>query len=140
MRSLSYIAFIKLTSDPQKIEYLVKGFANRAENKSFLISNVTGDFLAIRPSGNPITAEELVGMYNNSDLVVVLSELVKVHRLEAYSDWGFAAFTLKESFTYRGEPNNDLSSYSMIFKKIEGIWKIYWMQRSSGTTDLSKWN
>ncbi len=129
-----------MSSDSRQIEALIKGFANRDENKSFLISNVTDDFLAIRPSGNPITAEALVGMYNNADLVVELSELVKIHRLEENSDWGFAAFTLKEAFSYKGEQNNDLSSYSMIFKKIESAWKISWMQRSSGTTDLSTWN
>ena len=129
-----------MSSDSQQIEALIKGFANRTENKSFLISNVTDDFLAIRPSGNPITAEGLVGMYNNSDLVVELSELVKIHRLEANSDWGFSAFTLKEAFSYKGEQNNDLSSYSMIFKKVEGTWKISWMQRSSGTTDLATWH
>ena len=129
-----------MSLDSQQIEALIKGFANRAENKSFLISNVTTDFLAIRPSGNPITAESLVGMYSKADLVVELSELVKIHRLEANSDWGFAAFTLKESFRFKGEENNDLSSYSMIFKKEKEEWKIAWMQRSSGNTDLSTWN
>ena len=129
-----------MSSDFQQIEALIKGFANRSENKSFLISNVTDKFLAIRPSGNPITAEGLVRMYDNADLVVELSELVKIHRLEENSDWGFAAFTLKEVFNYKGDQNNDLSSYSMIFKKIDGTWKISWMQRSSGITDLSSWN
>jgi len=140
MRSFKDLALITLSSDSQQIETLIKGFANRAQNKSFLISNVTDDFLAIRPSGNPISAEGLVGMYDNADLVIEHSELVKIHRLEANSDWGFAAFTLKEAFSYKGDQNNDLSSYSMIFKKIDAIWKIYWMQRSSGTTDLSTWN
>ena len=139
MRSFKYNAFKTLSSDSQQIEVLIKGFANRAENKSFLIPNVTDDFLAIRPSGNPITAEALVGMYNNPDLIIELSELVKIHRLEANSDWGFSAFTLKEAFSYKGEKNNDLSSYSMIFKKIDETWKISWMQRSSGTTDLATW-
>ena len=78
-------------------------------------------------------------MYENEDLVVELSELVKIHRLETYSEWGYAAFTLREEFIYKGEENNDLSSYSMIFKKIDENWKISWMQRSSGTTDLSTW-
>ena len=63
-----------MPSDSQQIEALIKGFANRSENKSFLTSNVTEDFLAIRPSGNPITAEGLIGMYNNADLVIELSE------------------------------------------------------------------
>ena len=94
--------------------------------------------MCIRDS--PITAEGLVGMYNNADLVVELSELVKIHRLEVNTDWGFAAFTLKEAFSYKGEKNNDLSSYSMIFKKVDGTWKISWMQRSSGNTDLSTWD
>ena len=140
MRSFKNNALKTLSSDSELIEDLIRGFANRAENKSFLISNVTDNFLAIRPSGNPITAEGLVRMYDNADLVVELSELVKIHRLEANTDWGFAAFTLKEAFSYKGEENNDLSSYSMIFKKIDGTWNISWMQRSSGTTDLSSWN
>ena len=71
---------------------------------------------------------------------LMLSELVKIHRLEANSDWGFAAFTLKEAFSYKGEQNNDLSTYSLIFKKIDCTWKISWMQRSSGNTDLSTWD
>jgi hypothetical protein len=71
--------------------------------KSFVVLAGKNDFLAIRPSGNPITAEDLAGMYNSADLVIELSELVKIHRLEANSDWGFAAFTLKEAFSYKGE-------------------------------------
>ena len=79
-------------------------------------------------------------MYDNADLVIELSELIKIHRLDANSDWGFAAFILKEAFSYKGEQNNDLSTYTLIFKKIDSTWKISWMQRSQGTTDLSTWN
>ncbi len=129
-----------MSSDSQLLEVLIKGFADRAQNKTFLPANTTNDFLAIRPSGNPVTAQGLAGMYDSDDLVIELSELVKIHRLEANCDWGFTAFTLKEAFSYKGELNNDLSTYSLIFKKIYGIWKIAWMQRSQGTTDLSKWD
>ena len=129
-----------MSSDSQQLQTLIQGFTDRSQNKTFLTSNVTDDFLAIRPSGNPITAKGLEGMYYNADLVIDCSELVKIHRLEANSNWGFAAFTLKEAFSYKGEQNNDLSSYSMIFKKLDGTWKISWMQRSQGTTDLSTWN
>ena len=135
-----HIHFRKLSSDSQQLEALIKGFADRAQNKTFLPANTTNDFLAIRPSGNPITALGLAGMYDSDDLVVELSELVKIHRLEANSDWGFTAFTLKEAFSYKGDMNNDLSTYSLIFKKIDGIWKIAWMQRSQGTTDISTWD
>ena len=129
-----------MPSDSQQLEALIQGFTDRAQNKTFLPANTTNDFLAIRPSGNPITAEGLAGMYNNADLVIELSELVRIHRLEANCDWGFTAFTLKEAFSYKGELNNDLSTYSLIFKKIDGIWKIAWMQRSQGTTDLATWD
>ena len=129
-----------LSSDSQQLEALIQGFTDRSQNKTFLPANASNDFLAIRPSGNPITAEGLAGMYDNADLVIELSELIKIHRLEANSDWGFAAFTLKEAFSYKGEQNNDLSTYTLIFKKIDSTWKISWMQRSQGTTDLSTWN
>ena len=79
-------------------------------------------------------------MHENADLIIDLSQLVKIHRLEVNSDWGFAAFTLKEAFSYKGVQNNDLSSYTLIFKKTDDIWKISRMQRSQGTTDLSTWN
>ena len=129
-----------MSSDSQQLEALIQGFTDRAQNKTFLPVNATSDFLAIRPSGNPITAEGLAGMYDNADLVIELSELIKIHRLEVNSAWGFAAFTLKEVFSYKGEQNNDLSTYTLIFKKIYSTWKISWMQRSQGTTDLSTWN
>ena len=137
---LGDVHFRKLSSDSQQLEALIQGFADRAQNKTFLPANTTSNFLAIRPSGNPITAKGLAGMYDSDDLVVELSELVKIHRLEADSDWGFAAFTLKEAFSYKGDLNNDLSTYSLIFKKIDGTWKISWLQRSQGTTDLSTWD
>ena len=140
MRCSVHIHFRKLSSDSQQLEALVQGFADRSQNKTFLPSNTTNDFLAIRPSGNPITAKGLAGMYDSDDLVIELSELVKIHRLETNSDWGFTAFSLKEAFSYKGDLNNDLSTYSLIFKKIDGIWKIAWMQRSQGTTDLLTWD
>ena len=88
--------FRKLSSDSQQLEALIQSFVDMSQNKTFLPANTTNDFLAIRPSGNPITAKGLAAMYDSDDLVIELSELVKIHRLEANSDWGFTAFTLKE--------------------------------------------
>ena len=95
MRCSVDIHFRKLSSDSQQLEALIQGFADRAQNKTFLPANTTSNFLAIRPSGNPIAAQGLAGMYDSDDLVFELSELVKIHRLEADSNRGFAAFTLK---------------------------------------------
>ena len=70
--------FRTLSSDSQQLEALIHGFTDRGQNKTFLPVNTTHDFLAIRPSGNPITAEGLAGMYDNADLVIELSELIKI--------------------------------------------------------------
>ena len=88
-----------MSSDSQQLEALIKGFADRAQNKTFFPANTTNNFLAIRPSGNSITADGLAAMYDSDDLVIELSELIKIHRLEVDSDWGFTAFTLKEAFS-----------------------------------------
>ena len=68
-------------SSTQAIESLINGYAN-SENSSFLIPNATKDFLAIRPSGNPISAQGLVGMFDSKDLVAESSELIKITKLK----------------------------------------------------------
>ena len=87
MTCFEYIHLRKLSSDSQQLEALIQGFVDRSQNKTFLPANTTNDFLAIRPSGNPITAKGLAEMYDSDDLDIELSELVKIHRLEANSDW-----------------------------------------------------
>ena len=70
----------------QEIEAFISGYAN-SNDCFFLITNVTDDFLVIRPSGNPITAERLVMMYTNEELVFESSDLVEINRLDVNSDW-----------------------------------------------------
>jgi len=55
-------------SNFKDIEDLINGYATRRDF-SFLIPNVTEDFLAVRPSGNPISAQGLVGMFDIKDFV-----------------------------------------------------------------------
>ena len=49
-------------------------------------------------------------------------------------------FKLGAKFSYKVTPNDDLPTVTSIFKKINGIWKIHWMQRSTGDSDLSLWD
>ena len=125
-------------SDIKAIEDLINGYAN-SKDSSFLIPNVTEDFLAVRPSGNPISAKELVGMFDNKDLVAESSELVKKHKIEISGEIAYAVFTLNEIFSFKGNPNKDLATYTCIFKNENGLWKYSWMQRSQGTTDIKTW-
>ena len=95
--------------------------------------------MAVRPSGNPISAKGLVGMFDNKDLVADSSELIKIHKIEIFGEIAYAVFTLNEIFSYKGNQNKDLSTYTGIFKNENGTWKYAWMQRSQGTTDMKTW-
>ena len=120
------------------IEDLINGYAS-SKDSSFLIPNVTEDFLAVRPSGNPISAEKLVEMFDSKDLVAESSELIKIHKIEIFDEVAYAVFTLNEIFNFKGNQNKDLSTYTCIFKNENGLWKYSWMQRSQGTTDMRTW-
>ena len=78
-------------------EPFIKGYAN-SKYSSFLIPNATEDFLIIRPSGNPISAKNLVGIFENKDLVAESSELLKPHKIEIFGKVINAVFTLNEIF------------------------------------------
>ena len=125
-------------SDIKAIKDLINGYAN-SKDSSFLIPNVTEDFLAVRPSGNPISAEKLVGMFDSKDLVAESSELIKIHKIEIFDEVAYAVFTLNEIFNFKGIQNKDLSTYTCIFKNENDLWKFSWMQRSQGTTDMKTW-
>ena len=125
-------------SDIKAIKDLINGYAN-SKDSSFLITNVTEDFLAVRPSGNPISAEKLVGMFDSKDLVAESSELIKIHKIEIFDEVAYAVFTLNEIFNFKGNQNKDLSTYTCIFKNENDLWKYSWMQRSQGTTDMNTW-
>ena len=125
-------------SSTQAIENLINGYA-ASEDSSFLIPNVTEDFLAVRPSGNPISALGLVEMFDSKDLVAESSELIKTHKIEIYGEIAYAVFTLNEIFSYKGNQNIDLSAYTCIFKNENLTWKYDWRQRSQGTTDMKTW-
>ena len=125
-------------SNIQAIKNLINGYGN-SKDSTFLIPNATEDFLAVRPSGNPISAEKLVGMFDSKDLVAVSSELIRIHKIEIFDKVAYAVFTLNEIFSFKGNQNNDLSTYTCIFKNENGLWKYSWMQRSQGTTDMKTW-
>ena len=75
------------------------------------------------------------------DIVQEKAEITKIHRLEFLSEnIVMCVFTLGSKFTYKGVLNDDLPTVTSIFKKVNNFWKIYWMQRSSGNSDLSLWD
>ena len=108
---------------------------------SFFVNNATPEFLFIRPSGNPLTAEGFEEMMNSGDVVQEKAEITKIHRFELLSNKvAMCVFTLGAKFYYKGTPNDDLPTVTSIFKKVGEEWKVHWMQRSSGESDMSLWD
>jgi len=97
--------------------------------------------LFIRPSGNPIDAKGFQDMWSSGDLSLESAEITKVHKFELLSsNAAMCVFTLGSKFTYKGTQNDDLPTVTSIFKKIAEKWKVPWMQRSSGQSDMTLWN
>ena len=127
-------------SDKEKIISLLDELASPEKMGSFFMNNATPDFLFIRPSGNPISAKGFEEMMNSGDVVQEKAEITKIHRLEFLSDHvAMCIFTLGSKFRYKGTPNDDLPTVTSIFKKVGDVWKIHWMQRSTGDSNLSLW-
>ena len=127
-------------NDREIILSLLNEFADPKKMASFFVDNATPDFLFIRPSGNPIDAEGFKQILS-SDVVQEKAELTKIHRLEFLSEnIVMCIFTLSSKFTYKGTPNDDLPTVTSIFKRVDNVWKIHWMQRSTGNSDLSLWD
>ena len=67
------------------------------------------------------------------DIVQEKAEITKIHRFEFLSEnIVMCIFTLGSKFPYKGAPNDDFPTVTSIFKKINNIWKIHWMQISNG--------
>ena len=127
-------------TDKEKITSLLDELASPQKMGSFFMKNATSDFLFIRPSGNPISAKGFEEMMNSGDVVQEKAEITKIHRFEFLSDnVVICIFTLGSKFKYKGTPNDDLPTVTSIFKKVGDVWKIHWMQRSTGDSDLSLW-
>ena len=127
-------------NDKETIISLLNEFANPKKMASFFVENATLDFLFIRPSGNPIDAKGFEQMIAG-DIVQEKAEITKIHRFEFLSEnIVMCIFTLGSKFIYKGTANDDLPTVTSIFKKEKNVWKIHWMQRSTGNSDLSLWD
>ena len=107
-----------------------------------MLENATKDFLFIRPSGNPIDALGFIEMRTSGDLSCDgYTDVKKIRKLEFLSDdVAMCVFTLRSSFVYKDIQNSDLATVTAILKKINNQWKLSWMQRSSGDSDLALWD
>ena len=128
-------------TEKDQIISLLNELASPQMMGSFFVNNATSEFLFIRPSGNPLSAKGFEKMMTSGDVVQDKAEITKIHRFEFLSsNVAMCIFTLGAKFTYKGTPNDDLPTVTSIFKKVGDVWKIHWLQRSSGDSDLSLWD
>ena len=130
-----------MRSDEDKIIQLLENFT-ASDYGEFLLDNATKDFLFIRPSGNPIDASGFIEMRTSGDLSCDgYTDIKKIRKLEFLSDdVAMCVFTLRTSFVYKDIQNSDLATVTAILKKINNQWKLSWMHRSSGDSDLALWD
>ena len=130
-----------MLSDEKNITQLIENFTAN-DYGEFLLINATEDFLFIRPSGNPIDASGFIEMKTSGDLSCDgYTDVKKIRKLEFLSDEvAMCIFTLRSSFVYKDIQNTDLATVTSIIKKINNQWKLSWMHRSSGDSDLSLWD
>ena len=129
-----------MLSNEHEIIQLLENFT-AGDFGEFLLDNATKDFLFIRPSGNPIDALGFIEMRTSGDLSCDgYTDIKKIRKLEFLSDEvAMCVFTLRSSFVYKDVQNSDLATVTAILKKINNQWKLSWMHRSSGDSDLSLW-
>ena len=130
-----------MLSEEEKIIQLIDNFTTN-DFGEFLLDNATKDFLFIRPSGNPIDALGFIKMKTSGELSCDgYTDVQKIRKLEFLSDdVAMCVFTLRSSFVYKEIQNNDLATVTEILKKINNQWKLSWMHRSSGDSDVSLWD
>ena len=95
--------------------------------------------LLIRPTGNPLTKKDWVNMLNSKDVNILKSELMEINKIDINRDWAFACYTLRETFSYKGTDNDDVSVCTALLKKVPNVrlgapdvWKLSYLQRSTG--------
>ena len=129
-----------LSKEKNKIITLLENFTAN-DYADFLINNTTKDFLFIRPSGNPIDVSGFIKMRASGDLSHGYSDVKKIHKLEFLSiDVAMCVFSLRHYFVYKDIQNSDIATVTTIIKKINNQWKLSWMHRSSGVSDLTLWD
>lgn len=96
---------------------------------------VAEDAVFVRPTGNPLTKQQWVGMLNSPDVKIVSNEVKAFHRVDVHpaKDWALLCYTTHAKFNYKGTDNDDVSVFSVIVKRgNDNTWKLSWLQRSTG--------
>lgn len=114
-------------TEKQQIEFICQDMA-KGNWKEYWSENA---FL-IRPSGNPLSADQELQMRANQDLKMIKEELVKINQVSVYGEIATCCFTVHQVFSYKGTSNDDISVVLVVLKKENESWKMVSGSRSQG--------
>ena len=95
---------------------------------------VTDDVVFVRPTGNPLTKNQWIAMFNSDDVSLVSNKMVDFYKVDVSpsNDWALVCYSTHAKFTYKGVENNDVSVFSVLMKRVNNKWLMSHLQRSSG--------
>jgi hypothetical protein len=111
---------------------LIEKFCAMATKKTPWSEIFVPGAIMIRATGNPISEKLWAEMQASEDVSTESHELVKTIVIDESPAMGYAVFTSRSKFTYKGTVNDDLAVWTMVAKPEDGEWKVVSCQRSTG--------
>ena len=95
---------------------------------------VTDDVVFVRPTGNPLTKNQWIAMFNSDDVSLVSNKMVDFYKVDVSpsNDWALVCYSTHAKFTYKGVENDDISVFSVLMKRVNNKWLLSHLQRSTG--------
>jgi ketosteroid isomerase-like protein len=120
-------------SDENVIQNIIHAMTNNPNGeKNVGRLHMTDDSVFIRPTGNPLDMKGWDAMMNSDDVTLKFSKLISINKLEVGQDMAYACYTSHSQFNYKGNDNDDIAVFTAIYKKLDGVWKFVFGQRSTG--------
>jgi hypothetical protein len=122
---------------------------DEAQFKAFMATYYTPAAMLIRPSGspngNPLTQAGWIEMMGMEDVKLTSKKLLEISHMTTFGavpysgelhrrlcNGAVVVYTTHEKFTYNGNANDDIASWSVTLSKHSGTWMLEHLHRSSG--------
>ena len=114
-------------------EHVVAAVTHFFSGSDYGISVCTDDCIGIRPSGNPINMPDMVSMMG-SDIEWKVNELWSIDNVRFLGNGSACVVTAKchQEFSYKGNPNDDVSNNTLVLEKQGDAWKVAQWHRAPG--------
>jgi len=110
------------------VNYLDSGNVEKASEY------ITDDVVFVRPTGNPLTKNQWIAMFNSDNVTLLSNKMVDFYKVDVSpsNDWALVCYSTHAKFTYNGVENDDISVFSVLMKRVNNKWLLSHLQRSTG--------